>query len=193
MTTATHREIILCHPALPGEAFFLVLAPSDVDPTDPNRRGIVHKVALDACLIVANNRPGFLSSTRFRAGRIPDSTAVLCEPTYWYFLDDTSLPANYPVLNDFRAWNFPEEIPRHWSAARPNPANWRVVLSKSEVSNAVKASDKNRCVISRVGAHFTLQSFKASLSNLGLTLDRDPMLTRVLPSCPQGRETLVLS
>ena len=117
--------ITFCHPGYGTRAKFLHFQALDKNPANPARLGILHQVALDACRIVANNTDGFLSPVRDRAGRIPTTTVLLCEPLYWYFLADDTLPERYPIVDDFRAWTFPQQIPAHWSAARPGPGTMR--------------------------------------------------------------------
>ena len=117
----------------------------------PSGCGVHHQTALDACRIIANNRSGFLSRTRDRSGCVPAEDIVLTTPaTYWYFLDDEASLAQYEVVNDFRAWRFPDTLPEHWEAVRPRRATVPGPLSDSAMSYPVKGADKC-CIISGNG------------------------------------------
>ena len=146
-------EILLCHPGYEFLAPFLGLPVIDLDSSDPPRHGILHRVALDACRIVANNEDGFLSRTKDRSGQVPTTTIVLCERIYWYFPHNMALEEQYPIVTDFRAWRFPQQLPGPWSAARPASETYTGGQSRyalSDMSNAVKDSDRC-CVITGFG------------------------------------------
>ena len=152
------HEVLLCHPGYDSLEHFLCLFASDPDSSDPPRRGIPHQVALDACRIVANNEDGFLSRTKDRSGQVPATTAVLCERLYWYFPHNRDLDEQYPIVTAFRAWRFPQQLPGHWSAARPASESYvpAVHHAPTEMSTAVMESDQ-RCVITGVGTCFAVR------------------------------------
>ena len=142
------REVLLCHPGYDqGLAHFLSLFVSDSDSCDPPRRGVLHQVALDACRILANNEDGFLSGTRDRSGRIPIATAVLCEQIYWYFPYNMNLEEQYPIVTDFRAWRFPQQLPDHWAAARLSASFYTTGLLQAPTDMSASVKDSDQCCV----------------------------------------------
>ena len=139
------------HPSYDHQEPFLILDALDSDLENPNQRGLLHQLALDACRIVANNENGFLSSTGDSSGRIPTATTILYEGDYWFFLLNDGLPKQYPIIDDFQAWSFPSRMPDHWTAARPTPAIRRG-QPPSNVPAAVKDADQS-CVVTRRCKH----------------------------------------
>lgn len=91
----------------------------------PARLGIHHATALQACIIIACNEPGFLSPTKratlpalsTRATAL-DLNSVLTEKSYWFYPFSWKLTDDpYPVCPDFENWSFPtEDIPDDWIA-----------------------------------------------------------------------------
>lgn len=97
------------------------LSPDGPQPT----LGIHHATALQACIIIACNEPGFLSPTKLAvlpAISTPVTAlalnSVLTEKSYWFYPLNWKLTDDpYPVCPDFENWSFPtEDIPDDWIA-----------------------------------------------------------------------------
>lgn len=100
----------------------------------PTKWGVHHSTALDACTIVACNRPGFLSSRKIDTVPVTSPPAipvdaVLTEASYWFYPLGWNIADDpYPVFPDFDNWEFPTEaIPQAWLAisVRSRPALWK--------------------------------------------------------------------
>lgn len=114
--------------------------PTLLSERDPARLGIHHATALQACIIIACNEPGFLSPTKLatlpelstRATAL-DLNSVLTEKSYWFYPFSWKLTDDpYPVCPDFENWSFPtEDIPHDWIAivSFAAPYTWLYVCS----------------------------------------------------------------
>lgn len=143
---APARRIIIKHPGYSSLPSDLLWFPAyDLDP-GTQQMGCSHRVVLDACYVIANNRDGFLSTTPQRLGRVPDSDLMLAADVYYYFISDPE--TDYPVVAEFIAWRFPDILPDHWSAAAtPGLAFRSDGVSDSAMSSVVKTLD-GACVLS---------------------------------------------
>lgn len=144
-----YDHALFAHPGYDQLALLLRLPPYRT----PLGYGVHHQTALDACCIIANNLSGFLFRTSDRSGRVPTEDVILTTPaTYWYFLGDESLPAQYEVVDDFRAWKFATTLPDHWHALRPRHATIENGVSDSAMSATVITADKC-CIASGYREH----------------------------------------
>ncbi|KAI1345774.1 hypothetical protein F5Y01DRAFT_322787 [Xylaria sp. FL0043] len=84
----------------------------------PAKWGVYHRTALIACGILANNRfDGYFLSFRYKM-RINEEEELLTEPRYLFAVPGIS---NYPVVEDFRSWQFPHgELPPPWNFTIPH-------------------------------------------------------------------------
>ncbi|KAK7693676.1 hypothetical protein QCA50_003246 [Cerrena zonata] len=148
------RNIDIKHPYYNPPLSLICFSAYDVDPNstdEPRRFGVDHRVALDACRILANNRDGFLSRVSRRndlTARLTLDEMVLTESIYYYFLDDESA-ADYPIVNNFLAWTFPAgHIPTHWLQTRPRQSEDLRQSYWTIMSDAVIYRDGRCCLTS---------------------------------------------
>ena len=106
------RRIFIKHPGYSPSPDLLWLYAYDKVP-GTELWGCSHRIALDACRIITNNRDGFLSTTPQRQDKIPDNDLTLTADVYYYFIAAPDEP-DYPVVANFTAWRFPEILPEHW-------------------------------------------------------------------------------
>ena len=150
----------VCHPD--NGYVFLVLAAYDHLPgsTEPVQLGLHHETVLTACMIVAYNRAGYLSSSR---DRHDDHIQVSQHPfilpnSYYYHLIDAETKVPYPICPDFQTWSFPHKnLPSSWSSHSSQahtdllsdwPSNW------TAISLMVKIRDQF-CLVSRSKEYLT--------------------------------------
>lgn len=140
------RRIFIKHPGYSPSPDLLWLYAYDKVP-GTELWGCSHRIALDACRIITNNRDGFLSTTQRRQDKIPDNDLTLTADVYYYFIAAPD-EADYPVVADFTAWRFPELLPDHWRSAIPSPTlNRWYGAGESAMSSTVKALD-GACILS---------------------------------------------
>ncbi|KZT64759.1 hypothetical protein DAEQUDRAFT_769400 [Daedalea quercina L-15889] len=147
------RNITVNHPGYAKPHWLLCWPAYDPAPSseNPHLWGCNHRVVLDACQIIANNCSGFFSTTPQRndSDRVSESEYTLTADVYYYCLYDDSDP-QYAIVAEFSAWSFPDVLPPHWKAARPDdPHRWMFHASESAMSTKVKALD-SACVTSGV-------------------------------------------
>lgn len=104
------------HPSYDYPANILFSLPAvDILRGPSSRPGVHHGTALSACIIVAANRCGRLTTSAAPptpaelASPVAAWDAVLTEPRYYFHpsgATDPSAPP-YPVVPDFRSWRFP--------------------------------------------------------------------------------------
>ena len=145
---SSSKTVCILHPGYSRYKTLLQIesAPTEDDPDGPS--AIHHQTVLDACRIIAQNRDGFLSAARELSGRVALDTVWLTGANYWYFLHDAAQDERYPIVDDFLAWPFPEDVPAHWAAAHQYERP-RYCPSASGMSAAVKADDKE-CIVSKL-------------------------------------------
>ncbi|TRM55805.1 hypothetical protein BD626DRAFT_522298 [Schizophyllum amplum] len=119
------------------------------DQTADGAYGVNHRVVLDACCIVAQNTPGFLSTTSDPAQRVDRQTEALVGAAYHYFVVDSNHnlcnDQNYRLVSCFRDWTFPANIPAHWSHAKVLRARFSTA-SDGKMSELVKDDDQ-ACIV----------------------------------------------
>ncbi|KAI0742729.1 hypothetical protein C8Q80DRAFT_1190492 [Daedaleopsis nitida] len=141
----THpQSIVIYHPAYNNVRLFSCFM---LDSDGAGRYGCLHRLVLDACQIIANNVPGFLSPNPNGIPRVPAAELVLTDTRYYFIVE--SMP-QYPIVVDFEAWQFPSVLPEHWvdPADRPLVGD-EVALyqrSPSRMSDGVKELDGS-CII----------------------------------------------
>ena len=85
---------------------------------DPDRLcyGCNHRLVLDACEIIANNRKGRLAVLQHDGewSHVATDVTLLIAPATYYFIVDNDPSLPYPIVTDFNAWKFPQEPPAHW-------------------------------------------------------------------------------
>ncbi|KAK2467311.1 hypothetical protein APHAL10511_000546 [Amanita phalloides] len=103
---------------------------------------------LDACEIIANNRHGFLGTSKDRTSGIPSDNRdlILFPGTYYYHLDASIL--EYPIVTEFDAWTPPSQLPQHWldvahnsDSTRDRPSDFTVSTTWSDVSRMINTAD----------------------------------------------------
>ena len=132
-------------------------------PCDDDVPGVNHRLVLDACHIITNHaaeeRNCYLS--RDRLGRIPvmpHRNGSLAAGKYYYHPGPPSsrTVANYPIVTDFAAWQYPAEgPPDHWK--RPRSVEAALALHREHRCNkpgefrlAVALNDRSvGCVVTK--------------------------------------------
>src|SRR6202021_1686690 len=116
---------------------FLILPAYDRLPGPKFEFGLHRETVVTACMIVACNRPGYLSKFRNpQATQIDVASDLLLPGKYYYHLDDTKAGELYPICRDFQSWRFPHgKIPASWSAVSSTenqnwPSNWTALSQK---------------------------------------------------------------
>ncbi|KAJ7170149.1 hypothetical protein C8R46DRAFT_1350041 [Mycena filopes] len=130
-------------------------------PTSPgsNTFGVPVGLVLDACFVVANNRPGELQlnvspHTRV-AGADSDQDALLLPGKYRLVVvrEGGMLEGNYHLCSSFAAWTPPLVIPHRWLGNEPPEAPPLPI--SSDISETVKLQDQI-CIIT--GASTSLRA-----------------------------------
>ncbi|KAH9935658.1 uncharacterized protein B0H18DRAFT_419849 [Fomitopsis serialis] len=143
------RMVTIMHPGYTPLQDLLMLPAYDPAPA-PELWGCSHRLALDACRIIANNRDGFLSTTLDGRDHVPDSEPTLTADVYYYFLLGDHDP-EYAVVSEFAAWRFPDTLPAHWLSARQDRRHLsRFFASESAMSDRVRDMD-GACILSGFG------------------------------------------
>jgi len=91
-TTLGLEPICIAHPDYP---YLVLLIMFPCDTKGDNVYGVLLEVVLDACRIIANNQPAFLSTSKSRNGRVsepPGTDILLSCAIYYYFLGKCFLP-----------------------------------------------------------------------------------------------------
>jgi hypothetical protein len=156
------RTVQFYHPAYATPTAMLELLASD-----GNGTGLLHRIALIACGIVACNRwDGYLSVHREPGNPIRDSYNALLPPTkYFYHIGDPSehhhsrsaglgdggagsaavAAAKYPICPRFLDWSFPHaNMPPTWPVERDSTRDGPVALANQ--SPTVKTRDDG-CIV----------------------------------------------
>ena len=137
----------LLHPA--NDFPFLSLPAYDQLPAQL-QFGVHHETVITACMILACNRPGYLSKSRTRnADRVSvPLDSILVPDSYYYHLDDnTETGELYPICDDFQNWSFPHgKIPPSWQSVPNNRISMQAV-NWTAVSERIKFRD-TVCLIS---------------------------------------------
>lgn len=114
--------------------------------------GCHHETMLTACAIVAYNRAGHLSTSRYcDSGCVPPTFEFLLPPKYYYHPQGVEASEDYPICDDFRKWSFPhDEHPSSWVT---NPAIQATMmeLEGGDIEGSISSYIKNRdkaCLIS---------------------------------------------
>ena len=137
--------IDLIHPA--NNRIFLSLPAYDHLPHPQLLFGLHHETVATACMIIAYNRPGYLSKSRKRnSGRVDIALNPFLHPGSYYYHLDSETEEPYSICRDFRQRSFPHnKVPHSWSAV-PSAENWDWPSSSSLVSQKVKDRD-NVCLV----------------------------------------------
>ncbi|KAJ7233230.1 hypothetical protein C8J57DRAFT_1250090 [Mycena rebaudengoi] len=105
-------------------------------------QGVPLGLVLDACAILAHNRPGQL-----RLLDSPDTTPIH-KGYYLYIVHDENgaRDDDYPVCASFRDWALPHALPPRWRGPESN-TTYYPVMTPSEASFAVKMDDSFHCIV----------------------------------------------
>jgi hypothetical protein len=142
-TPADPQFVDLIHPV--RNLRFLHFPAYDRRPSRTLMYGLYYETVLTACMIVAYNRPGFLTKSPNRnATKVKAVDSYLPPGSYYYHVVNGD--TNYSICNHFDHWTFPHrEIPPSWTGPvaddQKAPSNWTAVSFK------VKERDQ-RCLIS---------------------------------------------
>lgn len=142
-------HVRLHHPA--NGLLFFKLPAYDLLCKSPLQFGIHHETLLTIGRILAYNKTGFLSTSRYRdAPHVEeDLDSVLPVATYYFHLDMPGTNPLYPICRDFKLWNFPHDrLPTSWSSdlglssdsSTPQTVFWN--LSWDAQSAHIKGRDK---------------------------------------------------
>jgi hypothetical protein len=157
---STPKAIRVHHPA--NKLLFLALPAFDHLPTSHLQFGCLHETVVTACMILAFNRPGYLSTSDDRdRDRDQDQDrdqlpidSILLPGRYFYHLNDAESEELYPICSDFRKWDFPHrKLPPSWFAV-PSTEIRNLPSSSSQVGPMIKGRDKV-CLLSRSKEHLT--------------------------------------
>ena len=151
-------SVDIYHPAPGPERPPFFTSPA-YDRTPDGKWGVYYDVVFEACAIKANNKPGYISTTRDAQGRVSAATRII-EPGQYYYVVPDMMDAAYPVVPSFDAWTFPSPIPARWvdafNANIPVPdAGTLTAFGTTAMANQVKGRD-GACLLTR---YTTGQSF----------------------------------
>ena len=141
------RNIIVCHPNHHPQVVLFFCAALDYDPEN-SRYGCNHRLVLDACKIIANNRQGQLATLQHNEWNYVATDVPLLTPAQYYFIVENDPTLRYPIVTQFNAWKFPPEPPAHWGPIRGRINIATTGPLTSSVSEAVQHSDR-ACIITR--------------------------------------------
>lgn len=153
-------RITFLHPGYAdGENVLMV-----VSAPDHPSGGLHHGLALDMCSIAADNKTGYFSLTADGNAIQLDRNDVLTAGSYFFLVphphahlvggvSDPAKPYKWPVMTNFRDWQFPTQLPEWWllpdhALTQPSPLDGH---SQSSYAQTIHARD----VFCRVSQHRT--------------------------------------
>lgn len=136
------QQILFRHPQYDDSSniLFKLFAPD-------NQAGLFARFALDACGIIVGNRwDGWLTEQKAEGAAKVDPNSILDKPKYYFHLPHkNSTP--YPIIPNFREWEFPHDnLPTWWSDIQ-SPLPPKQTFSASGLSVALLKRDSS-CRIS---------------------------------------------
>lgn len=164
----TPGTVVVHHPGYtnPPAAILRLSAYDQVVPLN-GAFGVNHRVMLDACFVLANNKEGYLLDSQHECCAL-NQYPVLPAGSYWYEVAANHL---YPIVDDFRVWSPPSQLPDHWLAiplglAADEDRILAGIQSGSKMATRVKTRDTSRCVLSRLHRKLCLALGHTSCSRL---------------------------
>lgn len=152
------RHVRVFHPFCSAPEISFLELPAFDTLHDSRVLGVEHRLVLDACFVMTNNSPGFLSTSSNRNDQqerlLPQAPNILTPGRYYYHLETpSSMP--YLVVTDFNAWRFPEAVPSHWKLTSRRSAREQLIdlypnYTPSTMSSSVVALDRG-CIITQYG------------------------------------------
>ena len=152
------RHVRVFHPFFSEPEIYFLELPAFDTLHDSRALGVEHRLVLDACFVMTNNSPGFLSTSSNRNDQqerlLPNTPSILAPGRYYYHLD-TSSSIPYQVVTDFNAWRFPDSVPSHWKLTSRRSAREQLIdlypnHTPSTMSSSVIALDRG-CIITQYG------------------------------------------
>ncbi|KAF7315524.1 hypothetical protein MIND_00067700 [Mycena indigotica] len=105
--------------------------------------GLPYAFIMDACYVLAHNRPGILRPWHSHNDVALDENLLLPAGKYTYHVNNDE---PYPICVSFLAWVPPPKIPDRWTNIGSSTTTMPGV-TKSTLSALVKAADSHQCVV----------------------------------------------
>ncbi|KAJ7233220.1 hypothetical protein C8J57DRAFT_1382482 [Mycena rebaudengoi] len=146
---SVNGHVHISHPRNP-RGIPLLSFPSFQSP-DGGNQGVPVGVVLDACAILAGNRPGQLrrleSPDAVFADTTADPDAFIHKGSYLFIVFDENgaQDDDYAICRSFREWEVPAVIPQRWKGPTAHKRRNNAPTGSS-VSQAVRQDDK-RCIV----------------------------------------------
>jgi hypothetical protein len=156
----------------PGYAWPLLLCvlPAYDQTKDDARFGVAHRLALDACYVIADNREGYITGANGVSIDLEASTLLYPGQDYYYYVENPASNAalQYLIVNEFEDWTPRPTLLDHWrpeSLGLEDELDASDAVHASQMSGTVRARDANTCVITRFKSVFDFiwSSYKSLL------------------------------
>jgi hypothetical protein len=116
---------------------FLELPSFDPVELEQGQHGVHYGTALEACKILAYNKPGYFTTSIGRtSGPVSGPVDLVMLPGVYYYHLATEGQPLYPICCDFRKWTFPhnalppEWVPNNTPMESIDPCNWTAVSQR---------------------------------------------------------------